>query len=68
MSEISHLLIKIGPSVGSASHIFWGYRVRHDPNYMARGLVKVSEELFIDLVVESGASEELQIRRGLRLG
>ena len=41
--------------------------MRQEPNCMASGLVEVSVVSFTDLVVASGASEELQIRRSLRL-
>ena len=64
---MSHLLRNTGPSKGSASHIFWRSLGRQEPNYIAMGLVEVSVVSLTDFVVASGASEELQIRRGFRL-
>ena len=64
---MSHLLKKTGPSIGSASHIRWRSLGRHEPNCIAEGLVDVTVVSLTDFVFESGASEELQMRRGLRL-
>ena len=64
---MSHLLKKTGPSLGSASHIRWRSLGRHEPNCIAEGLVDVTVVSLTDFVFESGASEELQMRRGLRL-
>ena len=64
---MSHLLKKTGPSFGSASHIRWRSRGRHEPNFIAEGLVDVTVVSLTDFVVASGASEELHMRRGLRL-
>ena len=66
-SDMSHLLKKTGPSFESASHIRWRSRGRHEPNCIAEGLVDVSVVSLTDFVDASGASEELHIRRGLRL-
>ena len=66
-SEMSHLLSNTGPSTGSASHIRWRSLGRQEPNCMASGLVEVSVVSFTDLVVVSGASEELQMRCGFLL-
>ena len=66
-SDISHLLRKTGPSFGSASHMRWRSRGRHEPNCIAEGLVDVSVVSLTDFVDASGASEELHMRRGLRL-
>ena len=64
---MSHLLRKTGPSAGSASHIRWINLGRQEPNYMASGLVEMSIVSFTESVVVSGASEELQMRRGFLL-
>ena len=64
---MSHLLKKTGPSFGSASHIRWRSRGRHEPNCIAEGLAAVTVVSLTDFVVVSGASEELHMRRGLRL-
>ena len=67
-SDISHLLISTGPSFGSASHIFCVRLGRHEPNYIALGLVDESVDSFTEGVVSSDGSEELGISQGFRFG
>ena len=68
VSDTSHLERRTGPSSGSASQIFCTRRARHDPNWMAFGFEVWMVEALTEGVESSGAAEESQIRRGLRLG